>query len=213
VKRRLALLRSNRPRDSPAGVHPPAPTFVRRFQRRAHRIDRPLDAFWNPAHRASRVVVSRKRHANHPHETARSHFFYITNLRDRPASAIVFGANDRCNQENLLKELLSGVEALRAPVDTLVANWAYMVMASLAWTLKAWFALSVPARGRWSAKHEHQKQRVLRMGFQTFLNSLMRAPCQIVRTGRRIVYRLLSWSPWQDVLLRVADALRRPMRC
>jgi len=34
-----------------------------------------------------------------------------------------------------------------------------------------------------------------------------------VRTGRRIVYRLLSWNPWQEVLLRAVAALRLPMRC
>ena len=46
------------------------------------------------------------------------------------------------------------------------------------------------------------------MKFKTFLNGVMRLPCQIVRGGRRIVYRLLSWNPWQEVLLRAVDALR-----
>jgi len=36
---------------------------------------------------------------------------------------------------------------------------------------------------------------------------------RIVRTGRRVVYRLLAWNPWLGVLLRSAEALRRPMRC
>ena len=45
------------------------------------------------------------------------------------------------------------------------------------------------------------------MEFKKFLNYLMRVPCQIVRTGRRIVYRLLSWNPWLEVLLRGAEAL------
>ena len=57
-------------------------------------------------------------------------------LRPRPAE-IVFAANDRCNQENLLAQLKNGVHALTAPVDNLVSNWAYMVMAALAWNLKA----------------------------------------------------------------------------
>ena len=97
------------------------------------------------------------------------------------------------------------------PVGDLVSNWAYMVMASLAWTLKAWLALVLPAKGRWKRKHEVQKQSLLRMEFKTFLNGLMRLPCQIVRGGRRIVYRLLSWNPWQEVLLRAVAALRRPL--
>ena len=74
------------------------------------------------------------------------YFFYLTNDQASEACQIVFEANDRCNQENLLAQLKSGVRALHAPVDTLVSNWAYMVMASLAWTLKAWFACGSPRR-------------------------------------------------------------------
>ena len=77
------------------------------------------------------------------------YFFYITNDFRLVARDIVADANERCEQENLLAQLKHGVHALRAPVDNLVSNWAYMVMASLAWTLKAWVALSLPAKGRW----------------------------------------------------------------
>lgn len=141
------------------------------------------------------------------------YFFYITNDRERSAADVVLCANDRCDQENLIAQLKGGVRALAAPVDNLTSNWAYMVMASLAWTLKAWFALSLPEAGRWKERHRDEKRRVLRMEFKTFLNAFLRVPCQIVRAGRRIVYRLLSWNPWQHVFLRGVDALRFPMRC
>ena len=145
------------------------------------------------------------------------YFFCITNDRTTPTDQIVQTANRRCDQENLIEQLKNGVKALRMPVDNLISNWAYMVMASLAWTLKAWFALLLPEGGRWRQKYREQKQQVLRMEFKRFVNGFMRVPCQIVRTGRRIVYRLLSWNPWQEVLLRGVDALRRkklcPMRC
>lgn len=141
------------------------------------------------------------------------YFFYITNDRALSAADVVYCANDRCDQENLIAQLSGGVRALRAPVDNLVSNWAYMAMASLAWTLKAWFALSLPRTGRWADQHQIEKRRVLRMEFKTFLNAFIRVPCQIVRTGRRIVYRLLAWNPWQRVFLRGIDALRCPMRC
>ena len=71
------------------------------------------------------------------------YFFYITNDRTSAAAEIVFAANDRCNQENLLAQLKHGVRALQAPVDNLVSNWAYMVMTALAWNLKAWWALQL----------------------------------------------------------------------
>jgi len=141
------------------------------------------------------------------------YFFYITNDRASPPKEIVFSANARCDQENLNAQLVGGVRALRMPVDSLLSNWAYMVMSSLAWTLKAWLGLVLPERGRWKARRKAEKRAILRMEFKTFLNSLMRLPCQIVRTGRRIVYRLLSWNPWQPVLLRAVDALRHPLRC
>ena len=134
--------------------------------------------------------------------------FYITNDWATTPAEVVFSANDRCDQENLIKELKGGVGALRMPVGDLVSNWAYMVMASLAWTLKAWFALLLPARGRWAARHAAEKQSVLRMQFRTFINTFVLMPCQIIRTGRKIVYRLLSWNRWQHVFLRGVDAIR-----
>ena len=50
------------------------------------------------------------------------YFFYITNDRVTPADEIVFSANDRCDQENLIAQLKSGVYALTTPVDDLVSN-------------------------------------------------------------------------------------------
>jgi hypothetical protein len=41
----------------------------------------------------------------------------------------------------------------------------------------------------------------------------MRLPCQIIKQGRKTIYRLLSWNPWQRVLLRAVEALKTPLRC
>ena len=49
------------------------------------------------------------------------------------------------SQENLIEQLKNGVQAMRNPLDNLHSNWAYMVMCSLAWTLKAWMGLCLPA--------------------------------------------------------------------
>jgi hypothetical protein len=145
------------------------------------------------------------------------YFFYITNDRTTPAEQMVMTARERGEQENLIEQLKNGVKAMRMPVDNLVSNWAYMVMASLAWTLKAWMGLLLPEQGRWADKYRRQKQQVIRMEFKRFVNGFMRVPAQIVRSGRRIICRLLSWNPWQEVLLRAADALggrpRIALRC
>jgi hypothetical protein len=137
------------------------------------------------------------------------YFFYLTNDRTSPAADIVFWANDRCNQENLHAQLKSGVRALKAPLDNLVSNWAYMVMTALAWNLKAWLALVLPEQpGRWAERHRSEKRTVLTMEFKRFVNVFIRMPCQIVRTGRRLVYRLLSWNAWQPVFFRALAVLR-----
>jgi hypothetical protein len=139
------------------------------------------------------------------------YFFYITNL-DASAAVVVETANQRCNQENHIAQL-KDLRALHSPVDTLESNWAYMVIASVAWSLKAWYALLLPVSGRWRKRHEAEKETVLKMEFRTFLNAFIRLPVQIVRTGRRIVYRLLGWNRWQHVFLRSSWALRSFSPC
>jgi hypothetical protein len=135
------------------------------------------------------------------------YFFYITNDFSRSCEEIVRKANQRCNQENLISQLKSGVRALHAPVNTLEANWAYMVMAALAWSIKAWMALMLPVQGRWREQHESEKNQLLRMEFRTFLNAMILLPCQIVKSGRRIVYRLLGWNPWQHAFFRLVHSV------
>jgi len=136
------------------------------------------------------------------------YFFYITNDWASDAEDVVFEANDRCDQENLIAQLAGGVRALSAPVDNLHSNWAYMVMTALAWNLKAWWALWLPEERRWREKHRAEKHRVLRMEFKTFLNAFMKIPCQIIRAGRQLVYRVLSYNPYLPVFFRLSTALR-----
>ena len=140
------------------------------------------------------------------------YFFYITNRRDLTVAEVVASANDRCNQENLNAQLKGDVRALRAPVDTLVSNWAYMVMTSLAWSLKAWFALLLPTAGRWGDRYRDEQRTLLRMEFRTFLNAVIRIPAQIVRSGRRVIFRLMAYNRWLPALLRGVEGLRA-LRC
>jgi hypothetical protein len=141
------------------------------------------------------------------------YFLYLTNDWDSTPEEIVFNANDRCQQENILAQL-NAVRALHAPLDNLLSNNAYMLITSLAWNLKAWLALCLPEpSGFGKDKQAEQKRGLLMMEFRTFVNFLMRVPAQIVRTGRRLVIRLLAWNQWQPVFLRLAARLCRPLRC
>jgi hypothetical protein len=161
--------------------------------------------------RSYRIVVLRKNLTIERGETALlddvRYFFYITNDRKLTPEEVVTEANHRCDQENLIAQLKNGVRALHAPVNTLNANWAYMVMAALAWTFKAWMALSLPVVPRWRKKHEAQRRAWLRMDFRSFRNAVIDIPAQIVRTGRRLVFRLLAWRPQLPVLFRLLNAL------
>jgi hypothetical protein len=139
------------------------------------------------------------------------YFFYITNEWAEDPETIVLGprgANGRCNQENLIQQLQGGVHAFKAPVDTLLSNWAYMVMTSLAWNLKAWSALVLPETGPEPERNHAEKSWLLRIEFKTFVNALVAIPCQIVRQARCVIYRVLAYNPYQPIFFRLLDALR-----
>jgi DDE family transposase len=128
------------------------------------------------------------------------YFFYVTNRKDK-AEKIVSLANGRCDQENVIEQLKNGVNAMRMPVNDLVSNWAYMVITTLAWNLKAWFGLLVPNRERGIE--------LVQMEFRRFLNAIMLLPCQIVRTARRIIYRIVGYNSWLVDFFATWERLQR----
>jgi hypothetical protein len=131
------------------------------------------------------------------------YFFYVTNIpRDQMgAAAVVRESNLRCHQENLIEQLKNGVRATRMPVAEFNANWAYMVIASLAWNLKAWAGLLLPA--------ELGARTILKMEFRRFLNELILLPAQILTSGRRLLFRLLAINRWVPLLLEGTPSLHR----
>lgn len=154
--------------------------------------------------RSYRMVVLRKEIEERRGQTVLvrnyRYFFYVTNDPDLPAEGVVRESNDRCDQENLIGQLKSGVNALSLPSHDLTSNWAHMVIAALAWSLKAWFGLTLP--------RSQDRTRILRMEFRGFLNAIMLVPAQVVRTGRRLVVRLLAYTSMVRLLFRSMDASR-----
>lgn len=135
------------------------------------------------------------------------YFFYITNDRKLTKEQVVREANDRCNQERLIDQLKNGCRALRAPLGDLVANNAYMVIAALAWSIKQWFALSLPISPRWRERHEAVQRELLGMEFTTFVQRFVMLPAQVLRSGRRAVIRFLAWRPDLHTVFRLVDLL------
>ena len=152
-----------------------------------------------------RMVVLRKnlsveKGENHLFDDIR-YFFYVTTRYDLSAAEVVELANGRCDQENVIEQLKNGVNALRMPVDNLVSNWAYMVMAAQAWNFKAWFALMVRFKDR--------RMDLLKMEFRKFLHAIICLPCQIIRQGHRIIYRLLGYNPWLKDFFSAWEFIKR----
>jgi len=158
----------------------------------------------NKCGRKYRLVIVRKNISVQKGERALfdevRYFFYLTNRKDK-AQKIVGLANGRCDQENVSEQLKNGVNAMRMPVNDLLSNWAYMVMAALAWNLKSWYGLLNPARER--------GLELVRMEFRRFLNAILLIPCQVVRTGRRIIYRVLSYNNWLEDFFATWERLQR----
>jgi len=116
------------------------------------------------------------------------YFFYLINRWGLSRETIVSLANGRYDQESVIEQLKNGVNAMRMPVDDVVSNWAHMVMAALAWNLKAWYGLLVPDRER--------GLELVRTEFRRFLPAIILLPCRIIWAGRKIVYRLLGRNGW-----------------
>jgi hypothetical protein len=145
--------------------------------------------------RAYRVVVLRKNISRTRGENVLIHeiryFFYITTYTDKTPAQIVELANDRCDQENVIGQLKSGINALRVPLYDLISNWAYMLIAALAWNIKAWFSLMMH---RHSDRHDF-----IRMEFRRFFHS-GRLVNVAVAACRRVV-RKGGWSSVHPALL------------
>ena len=137
----------------------------------------------------------------HPFDETRYHY-YITTRTDVSAAELVRLANQRGDQENLIAQLKSGVDAdAGAYLYDLVSNWAYMVIATLAWNLKSWFALMMHRKA--------DRRRYVAMEFRTFIREMILIPCQVIRRARRTTLRIIGWQPSVDRLFSVWGAIER----
>jgi len=179
--------------------------------------------------RSYRVVVVRKNisrtRGDHALFDEIKYFFYITTYTDRSAEQIielaaagraeqadqptadrtaeqvVELANDRCDQENIIGQLKSGIAALRVPLYDLLSNWAYMLIAALAWNIKAWFALMMHRK---TDRHDY-----IRMEFHRFFHSVVLIPAMILRRARGITVRLVGYTPALNRLFSAWTTIER----
>jgi hypothetical protein len=118
--------------------------------------------------------------------------------------AACLGISELCREQ-----LLPGEAGIASSLRQQSRDALAVCGSALAWNLKAWWALRLPEpAGREQEKHRAEKTWVLRPEFKTFVQAFIRILCQIVRTGRKLLFRLLSWNPYQPIFLRLLDALR-----
>lgn len=155
--------------------------------------------------RPYRVVVLRKNISKMKGEDALideiRYFFYITTRDDLTAAEVVYCANERCDQENIIEQLKNGVNAMRLPLYDLVSNWAYMVIAALAWNIKSWFAMMMHLKA--------DRRLYINMEFRRFLNSIILIPCRVMRRARSITVRIIGYKPALDRLFSAWNTIER----
>lgn len=209
LTRRVKHEVKTKPRQRPDNVKEQI-VKAREFENKRLQSEHVAEFTYRPAacKKSYRMVVLRKNLSVEKGEAVLFHdiryFFYITNVWDESKEKIVFEANDRCDQENLIEQAKNGFHALEMPVDNLVSNWAYAVMTSLAWTLKAWYALQV--------RHKPKSRTLLRMEFRKFVNVIIRIPCQIIQKSRKVIYRILGYSEWVETFLNTFTLIRKMAR-
>ena len=120
------------------------------------------------------------------------YFFYITNIKDQSAKELLNFMHGRANHENKIEQLANGIHALKMPAAEFMANWAYMAICSLAWNIKSWLGLMIP--------DETKRQRIISCEFKSFQNMIINIPCQIIKTGRKIIFKFLNYNDWVKII-------------
>ena len=87
------------------------------------------------------------------------------------------------------------------PVYDLVSNWAYMVMAALAWNLKSWFAMMMHLKA--------DRRKYVAMEFKRFIREMILLPCQVIRRARQTTLRIIGWQPTTDRLFSTWRTIER----
>ena len=121
-------------------------------------------------------------------------------VTDLPASVSTQDAVDltyeRCDQENVIAQLGSGLAAWRMPVAEFDGNSAWLEIARLAWNLGKWVALlALPAE-------------VVRWEWKRFRQAFVHVAAQVIRRSRQIVLRLSAAHRWHQILVAAHQRLQ-----
>jgi hypothetical protein len=103
---------------------------------------------------------------------------------------------ERCDQENAIEQLGSGLAAWRMPVAEFDGNSAWLEIARLAWNLGKWIAqLALPAE-------------VVRWEWKRFRQAFVYVAAQVIRRSRQIVLRFSAAHRWYALLVTAHQKLQ-----
>lgn len=117
--------------------------------------------------------------------------YVLTNLpRSVSTEEVVRQTYRRCDQENVIEQLQSGVAAMRMPTGGFLANYAHLVCARLAHNIKSWLAmLALPGE-------------VMRWEWKRFRKAFVYVAATVVRSARQNILRLASSHRFAPILQR-----------
>jgi hypothetical protein len=123
--------------------------------------------------------------------------YVLTNLpRSVSTEEVVRQTYQRCDQENVIEQLQSGVAAMRMPTGGFLANYAHLVCARLAHNLKPWLAMLALPR------------EVMRWEWKRFRKAFVYVAASVVRSARQNILRLASSQRFAPILQRAIVRLQ-----
>ena len=136
------------------------------------------------------------------------YFFYITNDPNLNPLEIIKNSNDRCNQENTIGDVKKGVNSFYLPMNTFESNWVWMVCTTLAWSVKAWYALFLNIQEKktvsdnkiifWPEKSKKAttSELILKMEFKKFLNNFIRLRSKMLISVKKVYYQIVDYNEY-----------------
>lgn len=130
-------------------------------------------------------------------EHEQGHLFMLTRFRyvlsnlpaSVPAEEVMDMTYQRCDQENLIEQLQSGVAAMRMPTGGMLSNAAFLTCARLAHNLKPWLAqLALP-------------QETMRWEWKRFRRAFVYCAARVVHTARQVYVRFADSHRFAETIL------------
>jgi len=147
-----------------------------------------------------RLIIRRQRIAEHKQGQLFELWRYryvLTNLpKSVPMHEVVRMTYQRCDQENVIEQLQSGVAAMKLPTGGFLANHAYLVCARFAHNFKAWLAMLALPR------------EAMRWEWKRFRRAFVQIAARVVCSGRQTLVRFADSHRFAGQIAKGIEALQ-----